>query len=99
MGNARHHGGGKEDCMLHDFWVTRADPKEIHYPQVHEYVKKGRMVANTDVCLWINTPGHHEPRAEDGEMKGRRFEGATPIMWCGFDLRPRDFFDRSPYFP
>ena len=34
-------------------------------------------------------------------MKGKnnQFTGATPIMWCGFDLRPRNVWDRSPFFP
>jgi primary-amine oxidase len=102
MGNSRHFGGEKEDCTLHDYWVTRAKANEIQYPRVPHFLKDGENVEDTDVCLWISTPGHHEPRAEDGEMtagKGRRFEGATPIMWCGFELRPRDFWDRSAFFP
>ena len=40
MGMARHHGGGNEDCTLHDFWVTRKLARrdelrqcaEVHWP-------------------------------------------------------------------
>ena len=27
------------------------------------------------------------------------FVGVTPMMWCGFDLRPRNLWDRSPNYP
>jgi primary-amine oxidase len=99
-GNARHHGGQDEVCTQHDFWVTKNRPGEINYQQVPKYVQKGESIQNTDVVVWLSTAGHHEPRSEDGEMgKDNSFTGATPIMWTGFDLRPRDFWDRSPMYP
>jgi Cu2+-containing amine oxidase len=97
-GNARHYGGG-EECTQHDFWVSRSRPGEIYYPKVHQYVARGEPILNSDVIVWVSTPGHHEPRSEDGEMKGGNFTGVTPIMFCGFDLRPRNLFDRSPFYP
>jgi Cu2+-containing amine oxidase len=100
MGSARHYGPDKEECTQHDFWVTRNRPGEIYYQNVPKYVGKHENIMNTDVVLWLSTPGHHEPRSEDGEMKGKSgFTGATPIMWCGFDLRPRNLWDRSPNYP
>lgn len=111
MGNSRHFGGKNEECTQHDFWVTKANPKEIYYTQLPKYVglvdDKGKRrevpdaepIMNTDVVVWLSTPGHHEPRSEDGEMKNNQLIGATPIMWSGFDLRPRDIFDRSPMYP
>ncbi len=98
-GNARHHGPDKEACTQHDFWATPNRKGEIYYQKLPTYVKRGESVMDTDVVLWHSTPGHHEPRSEDGEMKGSNFVGATPIMWCGFDLRPRNFFDRTPLYP
>ena len=99
LGNARHHGG-QEECTLHDFWATKHRPGEINYQSVPKYAQKGESIQNTDVVVWLSTPGHHEPRSEDGEMsKDSTFTGATPIMWTGFDLRPRDFWDRSPLYP
>jgi primary-amine oxidase len=98
-GNARHYGPDNEECTHHDFWVTRNRPGEIYYTKLPKYIAKGEPVSNTDVVLWVSTAGHHEPRSEDGEMKGTSFHGVTPIMWCGFDLRPRNVFDRSPYYP
>jgi primary-amine oxidase len=100
MGNARHYGPDKEECTQHDFWVTKNRPGEIYYQNLPKYVGKSENIVNTDVVLWLSTPGHHEPRSEDGEMKDKGgFTGATPIMWCGFDLRPRNLWDRSPNYP
>jgi primary-amine oxidase len=100
MGNARHHGGQDEACTQHDFWVTKNRPGEVSYQHVPRYVQKGESIQNTDVVVWLSTAGHHEPRSEDGEMsKDSSFTGATPIMWTGFELRPRDFWDRSPLYP
>jgi Cu2+-containing amine oxidase len=97
-GNARHYGDG-EKCTEHDFWVTKNRPGEIYYVRLPEYVKKGEAITDTDVVVWVSTPGHHEPRSEDGEFKGGSFDGATPLMWCGFDLKPRNLWDRSPFYP
>jgi len=98
-GNARHYGPDKEECTWHDFWVTKNRKGEIYYQRLPEYVKKNESIMNTDVVVWVSTPGHHEPRSEDGEIKGNAFSGVTPIMWCGFDMKPRNVFDRSPLYP
>jgi Cu2+-containing amine oxidase len=103
MGNSRHHGN-IEECTHHDFWVSKNRPGETNYRQVPQYVQKAENIVDTDVVIWYCAAGHHEPRSEDGEMRpdgqGRpRFQGATPIMWTQFELRPRDIWDRSPYFP
>lgn len=99
MGSARHHGGGSEDCTLHDFWVTRQRPGELQYVDVPKYVARAESITDTDVVLWLTTACHHEPRSEDGEMKEDGFTGATPVSWSGFDLRPRNLWDRSPFYP
>jgi primary-amine oxidase len=98
-GNARHHGPEKEECTQHDFWVTLNRPGEIYYPKLPKYVSKAANIASSDIVIWHSTPGHHEPRSEDGEMKGNTLHGVTPVMWCGFDLRPRNLFDSSPLYP
>lgn len=99
MGSSRHFGAKNEACTQHDFWVTRANPKEIYYTRLPEYVANAEPVLDSDVVLWYSAPCHHEPRSEDGEMKGNNFTGVTPIMWSSFDLKPRNVFDRSPLFP
>ncbi len=98
MGSSRHFGNN-EACTQHDFWVTRANPKEIYYVRLPEYVKNAEPIMNTDVVLWHCSPAHHDPRSEDGEMKGGSLHGVTPMMWAGFDLKPRNIFDRSPLYP
>lgn len=110
MGNSRHYGSAKESCTHHDFWVTKNRPGEIYITKINDYIKdpenkqEAEDINDTDVVIWYSCPGHHEPRSEDGEMKkgrnGRRsFTGATPVMWTFFELKPRDFWDRTPYFP
>ena len=36
MGNSRHYND-KEECTLHDFWVTKANPKEMTYRDLPKY--------------------------------------------------------------
>ncbi|MBI2807145.1 MAG: hypothetical protein HYX68_19360 [Planctomycetes bacterium] len=98
MGNARHYGE-KEECTHHDFWVTVNRKDEWYYPKVQEYVKNGEKIMNADVVIWHSSACHHEPRSEDGEFRKGNFVGTTPVAWSGFDLRPRNVFDRTPHFP
>lgn len=98
MGNARHYGEG-EACTHHDFWVTVNRKGELYYPKVNEYVKPGAKIMNADVVIWHSSACHHDPRSEDGEFHKGDFVGTTPIAWSGFDLRPRNVFDRTPHFP
>jgi primary-amine oxidase len=98
-GTARHYGPDKEECTQHDFWVTVNRPGEIYYQKLPKYVEKAQPILSNDVVLWHSSPGHHEPRSEDGEMQQNKLVGATPVMWCGFDLRPRNVWDRSPLYP
>jgi primary-amine oxidase len=99
MGTTRHFRTKDEEATRHDFWVTRANPNEMRYQKLPEYIKDRQPIEDKDVVLWYTTPYRHEPRSEDGEMKGEQFDGATHVMWCGFELRPRNVFDRSPFYP
>lgn len=96
-GNARHHGAG-ETFVQHDFWVTRYAPGQITASQLPSYVQNNQSVTNSDVVLWHVTPLHHEPRDEDGRFVGAVWQGVALLMWGGFDLRPRNLFDRTPLF-
>ena len=101
MGNSRHYGSETEKCTHHDYYVTRNRPKELYFKKIHDYLN-GEDISDGDVVVWYSAPGHHEPRSEDGEMikngNGRTFSGVTPVMWCTFELKPRDLWDRSPFF-
>jgi Cu2+-containing amine oxidase len=104
MGNARHYANDMENCTRHDFWVTRNRPNEFKYSDLPKYVSKAESIQDTDVVIWYSTAAHHEPRSEDGEMQpgangGKRWVGATSVMWSMFELRPRDFWDRTPLYP
>lgn len=104
-GSARHYGGDREkreeDCTLHDFWVTKNDPKQMNYTRVPEYVANGKKdkLQNADIVIWYSSPMHHEPRSEDGVIVDGRLVGCTHVGWSSFMLRPSNFFDRTPLYP
>jgi primary-amine oxidase len=93
-GTPRH----AENWARADFWVTRYRGTELSYTQLPNYVSNAESVTNTDVVLWYIAPMHHLPRDEDGEFVGGVWKGSALIMWSGFDLRPRNLFDRTPLF-
>ena len=106
QGSSRH----KEAFTHHDLWVSRSHPErplELIYGNLPAIVKDGESVEGTDVVLWVTSASHHEPRDEDGKPNaGRRlwrwddgWEGSALVMWSGFDLRPRNLFDRTPFYP
>jgi Cu2+-containing amine oxidase len=105
-GTPRHN----EQFTHHDLWVTQSHPDrpmEFIFANLPNIVKDEELVEETDVVLWCNSAVHHEPRHEDG-MPGSAprlwpgddaWEGSALIMWSGFDLRPRNLFDRTPFYP
>jgi Cu2+-containing amine oxidase len=96
-GTSRHFGEG-EEALLHDFWVTKANPKELRYAGLPKYCNNEDIV-DTDIVLWYGTGMFHEPRSEDGIMENGAWFGTTLVSWSGFTLRPNNVFDRTPLFP
>jgi primary-amine oxidase len=96
-GNARNFGDD-EQCTQHDFWVTKANPKELDYRKLPEYCN-GENIEDTDIVVWYSAPMHHEPRSEDGIMVNDSLRGCTHVGWSSFTLRPSNIFDRTPLFP
>lgn len=88
-----------ETYTRYDFWVTRYRYNETFYTQLPSYVSNKEPITNTDVVLWHISPIHHLPRSEDGTFVGNLWKGVALVMWGGFDLRPRNLFDRTPFFP
>ena len=106
MGSARHN----EEFTRHDFWVSQSHPTrplEFIFANLPNIVKDEELVEATDIVLWATSSSHHEPRNEDGKPSGGPrlwyfddgWEGSATVMWSGFDLRPRNFFDRTPFYP
>ena len=104
MGSARHN----EEFTRHDYLGPRSHPNrplEYLFSNLPNIVKDEESVENADIVLWGTSSSHHEPRDEDGKP-GLRAGGSGPattpgkarplVMWSGFDLRPRNFFDRTP---
>jgi hypothetical protein len=105
-GSPRHH----EEFTKHDLWVTRSHPEralEFVFANLPNLIKDEEVIEETDVVLWTNSAVHHEPRHEDGKPNSSRrlwpgddaWEGSALLMWSGFDLRPRNLFDRTPFYP
>jgi Copper amine oxidase, enzyme domain len=105
-GTPRHN----EEFTRHDLWVSRSHPErpiELLFANLPNTVKDEEPVEQTDVVLWCNSAVHHEPRNEDGKPGSApriwpgddAWEGSAIVMWSGFDLRPRNLFDRTPFYP
>lgn len=105
-GSPRHN----EEFTHNDLWVSRSHPDrpmEFIFANLPNIVKDEEVVEQTDIVLWCNSAVHHEPRNEDGRPgSAPRFwpgddawEGSAIVMWSGFDLKPRNLFDRTPFYP
>jgi Cu2+-containing amine oxidase len=98
-GTARH----MERYMRHDIWVTRYKPQEIGFQFIERYANS-EPIENADVVLWLVTSSLHLPRDEDGRIvktaKGKSvFRGAAVVMWAGFDMKPHNILDDTPFLP
>jgi hypothetical protein len=105
-GSPRHN----EAFTRHDLWVSRAHPDrplEFIFDNLPNIIKDKEDVEQTDIVLWCNSAVHHEPRNEDGKPNSRpqhwpgddAWEGSALVMWSGVDLKPRNLFDRTPFYP
>jgi Cu2+-containing amine oxidase len=106
FGSPRHN----EPFTQHDLWVSKSHPEkasEFLFANLPGIVRDEEVIEQTDIVLWCNSAVHHEPRHEDGMGNSAprlwRFddawEGSALVMWSGFDLRPRNLFDRTPFYP
>lgn len=101
-GTPRHLNDNEKFTMF-DFWVTPYQWNEQHYTSLPKFVSQKRSIERTNVVLWYMSPAYHLPRDEDGlftNPKGRvQVRGVAMTTWCGFDLRPRNVFEKSPLYP
>src|SRR6267378_71703 len=102
QGTPRHWAQG-EGFTTYDFWVTPAKWDEQHYVNLPKFVARKRNIKNTDIVLWYMSSGYHLPRDEDGVFIGPngqpQVRGVAMTMWNGFELRPRNVFEKSPLYP
>ena len=85
--------------MRNDFWATVNRPIEQYFPDLPRYANDETII-DTDVVLWHVTPVLHVPRSEDGVVGSDAYaDGVAIAMWSGFDMRPRNLFDRTPFYP
>ena len=101
-GTARH----ADDFSKHDFWVTLQDSSELEYENGFEsmygatYITPPQSIVDKNVVIWYTSSNHHLPRDEDQEFdaQGNWKSGIAQVMWSGFDLQPRNFFDDAPLY-
>lgn len=97
------HWAANEKFTRFDFWVTPFQWDEQYYVNLPKFVEKRRKIEDTNVVLWYMSPAYHLPRDEDGVFinpKGQtQIRGVAHVTWCGFDLRPRNLFDKTPLYP
>jgi hypothetical protein len=105
-GTPRHN----EEFTRHDLWVSKSHPErpmEFLFANLPNIVQDEELVEQTDIVLWCNSAVHHEPRNEDGKPDSApriwpgddAWEGSAIVMWSGVDLKPRNLFDRTPFYP
>jgi Cu2+-containing amine oxidase len=101
-GTARHWNAN-EGFTQNDFWVTPYRWNEQYYLQLPKFVSQKRRIEDTNVVLWYMSPAYHLPRDEDGVFinpAGRaQVRGVAMTTWSGFDMRPRNLFDKTPLYP
>jgi Cu2+-containing amine oxidase len=108
-GTAYHDRKGEEFTQA-DFWVTRSDSGVKYYLDLPAYFTKqekvngrykDRALGKSNVTIWHMTSVLHDPRSEDGlpQNEGKKVWGQATTVWNGFDLRPRDLFTGTPFYP
>ena len=85
-------GRQSEDFTKSDFWVTVANPSELFARDVTSYVN-GQDTSSADVVVWYTGSEHHENGMRDEDRD------AVPVLWTGFELRPKNLFDGTPLYP
>jgi Cu2+-containing amine oxidase len=98
-GTARH----MESWMQRDIWVTRYKPQEIGFQFIERYANN-EPIDDADVVIWMVTSSLHLPRDEGGMTYRRQnkqavFLGSAVTMWSGFDMKPHNVMDNTPFFP
>ena len=89
-GSARH----SEDFTKKDFWVTRfrGATAELLADNLPNYIADQQSTVNADIVVWYTGSVHHENNERDED------DNTTPVLWTGFELRPKNLFDRTPFF-
>src|SRR5689334_3305721 len=89
-GSARH----SEDFTKKDFWVTRfrGVTAELLAENLPDYIADQQPTVNTDIVVWYTGSVHHENNERDED------DNTTPVLWTGFELRPKNLFDGTPFW-
>jgi hypothetical protein len=84
-GNGREHrGSGPEERYAAGEYPTLSEPGQ----GLPAWTRANRPIRNTDIVLWHTIGIDHMVRAEDWPV--------MPVLWHSFELRPFDFFNRTP---
>ncbi len=105
-GNLRTFGKGEEFTEF-DFWISRLVPDradrrqrgiEYRYLLLPSYVQNPEPLDGHAVVIWHRASLLHIPRGEDfGAIGYKAQDGVALTAWGGFDLVPRDLWDKTPF--
>jgi Cu2+-containing amine oxidase len=56
------------------------------------YIVDQQSTVNADIVVWYTGSVHHENNERDED------DNTTPVRWTGFELHPKNLFDRTPFF-
>jgi len=75
-----------------EFWVTRYNPAQILAVNLPNYVSNEQSTVNQDLVIWYTSSAHHESNERDEDRD------TVPVIWTGFELVPKNLFDRTPFY-
>lgn len=89
-GSARH----SEEFTKNDFWITRfrGNTAELLAGNLPTYIADQQPTVDADIVVWYTGAVHHENDERDED------DDTTPVLWTGFELRPKNFFDGTPFW-
>jgi hypothetical protein len=102
-GNGRTYGTG-EEWTHKDLWVSlptsAGGALQDRFRELPNYVMHPRDLDLQAAVIWYQSALIHRARDEDfGKIGYDRDKGVAITAWTGFELAPRNFLAKTPFYP